>query len=624
MRSALKRLTDGVRSIGQRTAAAVATGEGARVTLSEEESRFINLAASGHLHPRALWAREEKLEDVRQADTWGPERTIRAWVIEAVLLGEREAWRLHHRGIRLVGARIQGELDLSFAQLTTPIAMNYCFFDSPIRIRSASIPVFELKGSRVTSFDARRVDVAGEILLRDVHAAGTMELAGARIGGDLDLVGAKLEPHAGDALDADGAHIGGNVYLSDGFRAAGRVGLHGARVNGQINCRNGTFVNPMGDALNANAAEAQVGMFLSQHFRATGRVLLRGVRLGGQLNCRGGSFANPNGVALGVESAEIDRSALLSDGFTAEGEVLLRGVRIGGQLVCTSGEFINHDGAALTADNLSVAGDVLLDGGFAAIGEVRLVGSHIGGQLVCAGTFTGPEGTALRADDMTVDQPWLLSDARFEGGTISVVGASVGALVDDVSGWPAEWRGDGFAYRDFSAGASADKQARLKWLSVQEGDFRPGPYTQLAAVYRRRGDPECARAVLIARERRRTRELSVWRRPFHWLWGKMSAYGYRPWRAVVLLFALIAGSGLAFDQIPVSEWTGLVEPNELVVLHPWLYAADLAVPLVDLRQAGDYQPPQSAQWWMWWTIAFGWFLSLAFVAAVTGIFKPNE
>jgi hypothetical protein len=71
--------------------------------------------------------------------------------------------------------------------------------------------------------------------------------------------------------------------------------------------------------------------------------------------------------------------------------------------------------------------------------------------------------------------------------------------------------------------------------------------------------------------------------------------------------------------------TELGSPAERVTFIPWVYAADLAVPLVDLRQAGDYQPRQTwAQSVMWATIVLGWVLSLAFAAAVTGIFKPNE
>lgn len=622
MPSLLRRLNDRVRSIGNRRAFGVGS-QAQRMRLSDEEFAFLEQAASGHPHPRARWSKEEKLNDLARAETWDAERTIRAWVIEALLLGERDEWSLHHRGIHLVGAKIEGELDLSFTRLSAPVAMNYCHFDSPIKLRSASIPVFELKGSRVDSLDARRVSVAGEVLLEDVHTVGPLAFTGARIGGDLDARGANLESNRGDALNADGAHVAGNINLFAGFRARGRVSLHGARVGGQLNCHEGHFLNCAGDALNANAAELKVGMFLSGGFTATGRVLLRGAHIGGELNCEGGRFINPNDVALAAERADIDRSALLSENFCAKGAVLLRGVRIGGQLICTRGKFTNNDGVALTADGLDISGDLLLDDGFTATGEVRLVGSHVGASLVCTGgTFSSSSGTALRAADMTVDQLWALRGARFGAGVVSVVGASINYLDDDVNTWPAGWRGDGFVYRDFGANTSTDVAERLRWLANQDGQFRPGPYTQLAAVYRRRGDVESAREVLIQRERCRTKSLTLLRRLLHRMWGAISAYGYKPWRAIGALAVVIVAVGFVFANTPPEP---LATNDRQVMFVPLVYAVDLAIPIVDFRQASAHQPSQLwTQWVMWSTIAVGWVLSLAFVTAATGLFKQDE
>jgi hypothetical protein len=105
------------------------------------------------------------------------------------------------------------------------------------------------------------------------------------------------------------------------------------------------------------------------------------------------------------------------------------------------------------------------------------------------------------------------------------------------------------------------------------------------------------------------------------VWGAVSAYGYQPWRAIAVLLVLIWAGAVVFGDAPMAE----LGSDERVVFYPWLYAADLAIPFLDLQQAGDYQPRDSwAQWWMWGTIAFGWFLSGAFIAAVTGLFKPDD
>jgi hypothetical protein len=140
-------------------------------------------------------------------------------------------------------------------------------------------------------------------------------------------------------------------------------------------------------------------------------------------------------------------------------------------------------------------------------------------------------------------------------------------------------------------------------------------------VLRKRGDLEAARKVLIAREQQRSAALYPrWRRALHRVWGALSAFGYRPSRAVWLLLGLIAFGGAAF-------WFAPMDPvrRSPLPLRPWLYAADLAIPLVDLRQAAHWQPAAGwAQLCMVATIGLGWFFSGAFVAAVTGLFKPDE
>ena len=111
-----------------------------------------------------------------------------------------------------------------------------------------------------------------------------------------------------------------------------------------------------------------------------------------------------------------------------------------------------------------------------------------------------------------------------------------------------------------------------------------------------------------------------WARLLHRLWGIVSSYGYRPQRAILGLAVLIALSGFAF-AFPEMQPTSDIRPQ----FWSALYATDLALPLVDLDVAESYQPRDGwAQWAMWATIAAGWFLSGAFLAAVTGIFKADD
>jgi hypothetical protein len=383
---------------------------------------------------------------------------------------------VHRRGIRIGGARVEGQLDLAHGEVMTPLAFTSCLFDHSVSLTATRLPEFDLRGSHLPSLTADRMRVAG------------------------------------------------SVYLGHGFTTTGTVALQAAVI-------------------------------------------------GDQLNCRGGRFQ-------------------------------------------TSYE----DGMALLADRIDVAAEVLLDEGFTAFGEVRFAAARIGRTLTCsAGSFNNPSGAAFHGNGMTVGGQWIVKNSRFDG-TLSVKGASIGILNDDVDGWPQGWRGEAFAFRDFAADAELGAAKRIRWLEGRGGGFWPPHYTSLSQVYRRRGDPESARAVLIAREQGRTTQLPRRRRLVRRLWGTVAAYGYRPQRAVWGLGLLIALAGLGFafaDMRPTTD----VPPQFWSVM----YAADLALPLIDLRQADSYQPENRwAQGLMYATIMVGWFLSGAFVAAVTGLFKPDE
>jgi hypothetical protein len=412
------------------------------------------------------------------------------------------------------------------------------------------------------------------------------------------------------------------VLLRNGFEATGEVCLYGAHIGSNLDCDGGRFTSSSdGYALDVENVDVAGSAYLRSGFEATGGVRLYGAHIRGNLECEG-RFTNPDGYALDAESVDVSSNVGLRNWFEATGEVRLIAARVGRQLNCGGGRFSNPDGYALDAALIDVKASVLLRNGFEATGEVRLHGAHIGGSLDCdGGRFTNPNGYTLNAARVVVAGEAVFHSADFGRGTVAVRGAEVGELSDDVNSWPRGWDGDGFTFEDFGGSASTDPRQRIDWLECQGGSFRPGPYTHLADVLRKRGDLEAARKVLIAREQQRSAALYPrWRRALHRVWGALSAFGYRPSRAVWLLLGLIAFGGAAF-------WFAPMDPvrRSPLPLRPWLYAADLAIPLVDLRQAAHWQPAAGwAQLCMVATIGLGWFFSGAFVAAVTGLFKPDE
>ncbi|MEL6336499.1 MAG: hypothetical protein AAFQ88_07600 [Pseudomonadota bacterium] len=149
--------------------------------------------------------------------------------------------------VRLLGARIGGNLDSDGATLTNPNGNA-------------------LSGSRL--------EARGDVFLRGARCEGAVHLLGARIGGDLACTGATLTNPNGDTLSADGLHTRGGVFLS-GARCEGAVSLPGARIKGDLACNGATLSRPGGDALVASSAEVGGILFWIGEMTVEGAVDLR-------------------------------------------------------------------------------------------------------------------------------------------------------------------------------------------------------------------------------------------------------------------------------------------------------------------------------------------------------------
>ncbi|MEU4294995.1 hypothetical protein AB0E63_42805 [Kribbella sp. NPDC026596] len=174
--------------------------------------------------------------------------------------------------VRLVGADIGGQLDLSRAKLTN----------------EASGPALAADGLRVTR----------GLYLRGFTAIGSGELGavrlpGAHIGGQLDATDAWLTNTSGAALHADSLHVDENLLLRGAFVAVGSgelgaVRLPGAHIGGQLDAAGAVLSNTSGPALIADALQVGQHLFLRRGFAAIGAGELGAVRLpnahiGGQL-----------------------------------------------------------------------------------------------------------------------------------------------------------------------------------------------------------------------------------------------------------------------------------------------------------------------------------------------------
>jgi hypothetical protein len=321
--------------------------------------------------------------------------------------------------IRLVGASIEGQLDLSNARLSC---------------------------SNGPSLMAPELSVSRSLLATGMRS-GEIDLSGASIGGDLMMRGAKLTGGEEAALMARSLKIGGHLECSEGFSAAGdlvlsyaSIGAHlafnEARVDGQLVLYGGvvktqfgferaTLVGPKqtGEpqvSLNADYLRVGGGMHCSG-LSAEGQFRLPGATIGGQLNLRDATLDGGvsdehrlealvghglrvrdgvfcvNGFSargdLNFLGAHVDAGLSLQRARVENGEVVLSGAVIAQQLTMGRAELRGREeegAAALTASSAEI-GDMIFCDGLVAKGAINLAAAKIGSGLSMHGvTIRGP------------------------------------------------------------------------------------------------------------------------------------------------------------------------------------------------------------------------------------------
>src|SRR4051812_26943806 len=219
-------------------------------------------------------------EDTTQGEDWGPERTVRAAVLRALLLnspledGEIPA-------LRLGGARITGALDLQYGTIDHPIRLNDCFFEDVPLLYASRLRQLNLAGSVLPGLAAATVRVDGMVHLTDCRFLGPVRFGGAHIAGALFLDGCEISPPdtVWPALRLGYVTIGDNLW-APGLRTHGEVRLNGASIAGSVSLDDAQLSHPGSVALDGQTL-AVGGDFHMRRIRTQGWIGLRGARIPG-------------------------------------------------------------------------------------------------------------------------------------------------------------------------------------------------------------------------------------------------------------------------------------------------------------------------------------------------------
>jgi hypothetical protein len=548
---------------------------------------------------------------------------IQAGLVRFLALGGDDVTPVHERGVRVRSAVIHGDLDFVGCTLVGDLVLLDCELTGTLTLHGARIRTANLGGSLCQEIIADRLEAAGGVFLRNGFVAqGAVRLLGADIKGDLDCSNGRFEwtNENGGALHCDGIHVGGGVFLGDGFAAQGAVRLLGADIKGNLECGNGRF---------------------------EGR--------------------DRDGDAFICDRIQVGGSVFLRSGFAAQGVVRLLGADIKRNLDCINGRFegCDQNGIALNCERVRVGGHVFLRNGFATLGAVQLLGAEVDRDVSCiSGTFGAlPEKTGAADDKKKKDQetstapkriawPLILARAtirgtlwlgdsraitRFHGGA-DLTGASIGRIVDTVKAdtsrreqdaspagtgaSPCFLALDGLTFARFGENTNLGAPARIAYIRLQReadlgSEFKPQPWMQMVKVLRESGHSEAAREVAIAYEnqRRQAGQLGWFTSIFHRIYGWLVGYGHRPmrlagitlamWFICTCMFYFAADVGVMAPTNPriyegqqyeacrpenLGNWTTCKAPYEYTTFNAAIYSLDLILPLVGLQQEKDWAP----------------------------------
>jgi len=515
-------------------------------------------------------------DDPKNCSNWPKERVVNSESLKWLLTDKEASSLIKYNGVELRGMRVDGDLDLSDADIRVPVFALKCAFTGNFYFKRAHIKGLYLVNCCVTALNGNGARITDAIFLRHgSRATGEVNLLNAIVGGNVDCERAELLNPKGVALNADGAKIDGNVFLRKGFRAEGEINFVGATIGGNFECDGAQIANKNGKALNADTAKIVGGLYLGEEFKADGEVNFALATVGRSLACDTAQFSNSGGVALNAAGISINGSAYLRYGCKSDGEINFHGATIAGRLDCEGAKFSNPTGYALMADETKIGTGVFLRNNFKADGGVSFVSSEVKGYFAWYNV-------------VPADSTWL-----------SFQSAKLATLSDQETSWPARGRLflDGFTYERLEEDSPIE---RVKWLRLQRSDrFLPQPYEQLAFVLRNMGHERLARAVMIEKNRDHARFLSEhggWSRflTYEWWWynvlGALIGYGYRPILpfGISLVVVVIGWGVFRAGKKLMSPTSDTAE--KISAFSALLYSIESFIPLFRLDQAANWEP----------------------------------
>jgi len=212
----------------------------------DEQKQLDTFFENVHVGKGTYLGPELEPEDVQKGYLWGPERTVKAEWIAWVCSDPVAVKMVQSAGIEIRGAKIDGEVELSWLKMEFPLSASYCYFTGDINLQGATIRDLGFCGSYLNSGMARNPSASRVLNAGDSKVKGNVNLAkasgdliifeNAEIEGRLDCSDAKVEYYFTGNL----MKVKGDVNFD--FRAVGGIAITRSSIGGNLRCAVKTFI----------------------------------------------------------------------------------------------------------------------------------------------------------------------------------------------------------------------------------------------------------------------------------------------------------------------------------------------------------------------------------------------
>lgn len=602
------------------------------------------------------------------ADLWPSNRIIPANAIRRILtLPESTVKNFHPDGLRIRGARIDGEANWNRIVFPRQLAFDQCGFASPVKLRDSNTSTLCFEGCHLPGLHLDAAQIGGGVVAKNATVIGETSAAGAHISGQINLSNATLTNPGGQALNLDSSQLPGGLYAPN-LTSAGVITAVSAHI-GDLNIISAKCTNANGLALKLDGAHIHGSLF-AEELKVHGDFHAPGIQVGGQLNLSNATLTNPNGQALQLDGSRVGVD-LYAPGLSSEGEVRAIGAHISGELDLRGATLVassienatnSDDGTTALILNGTQIGAGLIAERVTVQGEVRAIGAHISDRLdLNEATLTNRDGDVLVLERATVDQLFLFP-TRISGhihldlakiGTLHVPpNPSTGSDLRPKALADSTLSAAGWSVTDIRGAIRRDWTVARSYLEHTPApepkpdgsarkEFIPQPWFEIADVYERIGHPDDARRLRLHTETQVTKNTHGPTRRNRRVYAATVGYGYRPFRPARWLAGVLAIAGLLIwtnqAQFISADRTGLVHTANESCTDTSGYSCFNAIKYTLQNVVPAASGPMRSDWALStlhpWAIAielilgllrlFAWGFAALTLAAMTGLLRKR-